>query len=199
MKLLTVALSSLLILAGCATSPAAENVYALNFSGQPASESLRVVDNRPEEEKLLRMGKDATLYLGDQNFSPSRMKVLAERLAARSGTRGIKVLQIDSFELMVHDSTGRTGAFSTGMSTTAIVGKPGVPVTIPSSVMVEFMRPWSDRTVICAITGQADGRVFEVNEYKKVSPKEIGKGLDDILGVAVEKAAEQLVGKSQAN
>lgn len=186
---------TLTVLTGCAGVPSTDVVYSLKSGGGPSA-TVVVIDNRPESEKLPRLKGDSTLYLGDRNFVPARIDVLSERLASKlSHVSPPVVVHVDSFEFILYDDTGRSGALSTGASVPVFPGESSPVVLVPSSLAVGVARSWTDRTVICAISGRANGRLFEVNEYKNVAPGKIARGLEDVLTAAVEEVVEQITGQ----
>lgn len=179
--------SSLLILmlGGCAGTPPTEVIYALENKASANSSIVSVLDKRPSLEKTTRL-KDsgASVYLGDNNFKPDRFGVLRDRLVSKFTNINFPVeIEIESFELIVYNPTGRVGMLS------ATAPAPENVPSLPREIVIALTNPVSDRIVICAIDGKINNVRFRVNEYKTVSPGGIDRGFGAVLEEAVNKIA----------
>jgi len=100
MAKLLITLIFLVLLSGCLYSK------VVQFQVEPLDHGIRIIDKRPDEEKQVRtptIGDSTTakkFWLGDKNFNPNRLDILAAKLRQTFPDDRDSILVVNKFEIV---------------------------------------------------------------------------------------------------
>lgn len=185
-------------LSGCAsTGQLSAGTHIRLEQGQPTNLTSRLIDARPISEKVYRVGVKTeypeSVALGDENFSPDRLRVLDIRLQNALGEKlkeADKVV-VDRFEVIEYIKDIKTptaGEIVENYANTGVL-RPSVlalPIAIPIRQMMDRVITPEAEVELCL---KVNGKSF--SSKMAVAPPDVGR--EYAISEAFEAAFKYLV------
>lgn len=184
---------------GCATDPSSQRPVVFQLDAPDDGFRINVEDHRPAETKTFRppsFGK-SEYKLGDENFSPDRLKALALRFQNKLGpSYAGKTIDVRSFEVTIFKppAPSRPGAAASFGALSAIIGPLFAETT---QTLIALMDEERRETVIvlCQVRGSVAGLFFRGSSDRVVpDPKsDLAKAVREVIREAIDGAADSIL------
>jgi len=199
-----VSLGIVLMAESCATSPSLEPPVVFNLDApENVPVTISILDRRDSEDKTYRRVSifNPFFRLGDENFSPDRLKVLAFRFQnkvdvstfAQRATSPQNV-DVDKFEVTIFPPPppGKNGT-----KNWPFILNPRYLMVIAEWNLLDYLTTDKRDTliVVCEIQGSAGGRIFKGTSDRVVpDPKaDLSNAIREVVREAIDAAADNLV------